>query len=290
MLCMSLMMSSIALGVLLAVLLSSERRWWKILLVGIPSAFVFCFQCLGFVFGPFYTLLLATFVSLVWHFANGPRWVLIPLLPLCLVTGHLILYIQWVLPDQRNDEWVRQQIVKLEINNRLKRPAKPAILGELSHNSLDKLDEWVSREHRGPWHFSSLHEEEVRRFINNPGFGFIRAYPPKADIEEFLPTRSPIRQPNQPLTSQSRVAVEHPLLSQPDFVDQHRHQIVEFAFPLGWGWERTPGEFWGFQPHQIGKNAKHEYRSESWSVDFKNGWKITSLELIGLLMHPKPVV
>jgi hypothetical protein len=82
--------------------------------------------------------------------------------------------------------------------------------------------------------------------------------------------------------------VDHPAtIERVPHAQLHRNTVVEFAFPQGWGYERQPDQHVGFLPHQLG--------TEPYGMDYTpwlpdKTWQVATVELIGLLAHPKPTV
>lgn len=185
--------------------------------------------------------------------------------------------------------------MSLNFDDRLRRPARSVIDAEPITNELDELEESAQyhwKKNGREFHFSRLHRSQVDQFVNHPGFGVVRMLRAVREKDFYLPHREPIPQPIRLATSQDRVAFEHPIPT-PKHVENltHRKTVAEFAFPFGWGWERSPNEHLGFQPHQLGKRSRFESDTlGTWSLELDDGWRIVSLELIGLLAHPRPTV
>lgn len=232
---------------------------------------------------------------LIWKRDWLPRYSSLPLVLASIFLGHLVPFLLVVRSDMRRYDEIREALAPLNIDERLSRPAKPAIDAEPNTNGLDELEESANyhwKKNGREFHFRRLHRSQVDQFVNNPGFGVVRMVHPVRDKDFYLPHREPIPQPVRHVTSQERMAIEHPVTI-PVFFENltHRKTVVEFAFPFGWGWERSPNEHLGFQPHQLGKRSRFESDMlGTWSLELDDGWRIATLELIGLLAHPKPTV
>jgi hypothetical protein len=243
--------------------------------------------------------LVSLFVGLIavviWKRDWLPRYAAVPLVLVSIVLGHLVPYMLVVRSDMRRYDEIREATVQLNADERLRRPAKPAIDAEPISDGLDELEEsaiYHWKKNGREFHFSRLHKSQIDQFVNHPGFGVVRMLHPVREKDFYLPHREPIPQPVRLATSQDRFAFEHPIPT-PKVVEKltHRKTVAEFAFPFGWGWERSPNEHLGFQSHQLGKRSRFESEMFGiWSLELDDGWRIASLELIGLLAHPKQTV
>lgn len=254
-------------------------------------------MCLFPAFFPGYivSFFVGFFALAIWKRDWLPRYSTVTLIIASIVLGHLVPYLLVVRSDLRRYDELREAMAVLNPDERLKRPAKPSIESVRISEDIETTEGEIASLRNSAYrkiHFSRLHDSQVERFVNNPGFGVARMIFPMGEKEFYFPVREPIAQPSRNTTSQSRHAIEHPI-SMPPFspILQHRNAVVEFAFPIGWGWERKPDEFLGFQSHQFGTHSKYESNPDAnWSFEIDGGWRIASLELIGLLAHPKPTV
>ncbi len=241
------------------------------------------------------SLFVGLFAVGLWKREWLPRYSAIPLMGISIFLGHLVPYLLVVRSDMRRYDEIREAIEILNPDDRLTRPAKPAIEAVPLLDDLDYLEvatQRLRKHNARELRFSRLHERQINQFVDNPGFGVARMILPLSEKEYYLPNREPIPQPYKIATSQSRTAIDHPTLSPVAKIHRlHQSSVVEFAFAFGWGWGRKPDEFLGFQPHQLGTRMKHEPPPvDDWSLTVEDEWKVASLELIGLLAHPKPTV
>lgn len=295
MLYMSLGLSTISLLGLFLFSRGEREYVYRPIIVGLV-----CFIAPFCVFPAFFPgFIVSFFVGLIalaiWKRKWLPRYSAVPLIVLSIVLGHLVPYVLVVRSDMQRYDEIRESLVPLKADDRLTRPAKPAIDAEPNTNELEELEESANyhwKMNGREYHFSLLHRNQIDQFVNHPGFGVMRMLRSVREKDYYLPHREPIPQPVRLATSQDRVAFDHPIPT-PKHVEKltHRKTVAEFAFPFGWGWERSPNEYLGFQPHQLGKRSRFESDMlGTWSLELDGGWRIASLELIGLLAHPKPTV
>src|SRR5205823_3851235 len=125
-----------------------------------------------------------------------------------------------------------------------------------------------------------LHEERVKLFVNSPGFGAVRMNRPS---ERYLTLRlrEPVLQPS-PLAYAPESAGETPpepkVWVGEGLYSLHQFAILDFAYPDGFGFFKDRRHVAGFQPHQFSQVPTPAER-----------WEVQRLELVGLLMHEKPV-
>lgn len=293
MLIMSLGLSAISLGCLFLFNRKKCESLFLPVFLGLVCAIGPICVFSGFLPGYIVSFFIGLIALAIWKRDILPRYSTVPLILIAIFVGHLVPYLLVVRSDMQRYDEIREAIVPLNIDERLNRPAKPSIESVLDLSAAEDLEASVqelTHTSSRKFYFAKLHESRVSHFVNNPGFGVMRILFPVREKEFYLPTRTPISQPRMISTSQARSDIDHPVDPEYDPRDFHRKTTVEFAYPIGWGWERSPNEYLGFQPHQLGNRSKHEMFSEE-KLELHLGlWRIASLELIGLLAHPKPTV
>jgi hypothetical protein len=271
----------------------------EIAVVGVVLAFVTSVPCVVMLYGTLPTMLIATIAMLIWKTRAWPKWSLVPLCLVSLVLGHAVPYVRHVAPSMRDYETIRRTLAEHPAAGRLDRDTIPAVVAQPRYDELTQQDLLVDEVRRVGVRlrrFEELHGDHVRLFVNNPGFGIMRMQPTPHTLEYYMPKREPIPQPLRIVSSQTRPKVEHPQRTPPiNLSKKHEQSVVEFAFPVGWGWERTPNKYLGFLPHQFGTHHELEYSlkyslKSTWKFQTERGWEIRSVELIGLLLDAKPRV
>jgi len=131
----------------------------------------------------------------------------------------------------------------------------------------------------------TLHEDTTRLFVDSPGFGSSRMSgrwtPAKHNLEGFKPKRQePIKQPKaETLSASAEGESWKPQPPEPGLDELHREGVVEFVNPAGFGYVKDRQHVAGFKSHRFGEAVKP-----------KEKWTVASVELVGLLLHPHPVV
>jgi hypothetical protein len=127
----------------------------------------------------------------------------------------------------------------------------------------------------------NIHEDAVAIFINQPNFGRFRGM----SIAEWglnlgFRTDTPIAQPG--VRSQSTEMLEKvgkPTETDHDLAEMHDRGIVDFLKPTYFGYFKDRRHVAGFQSHQFSEVP-----------DAGKKWKLQALDLMGLVVHEKPVV
>jgi hypothetical protein len=132
----------------------------------------------------------------------------------------------------------------------------------------------------GGFMLRQIHEGRVRLFINSPGFGVSRRiFPSEESIKSRLRPDELIPQPGIPSTS--------PLLPDEiqwnpspseDFYATHLGGILDFVYPQGFGYLKDRRHVAGFQSHRFSRPPES-----------KDRWKVETVVLLGLLLHPEPI-
>jgi hypothetical protein len=181
---------------------------------------------------------------------------------------------------------LRQQYPMESLEGRL--PIRPAAPDRYAHpERLDKLesnveDEW--KHHYRSVALRRLHEDSVDTFVNSAGFGVgrvARMVDPRV-LREALPDRPPVPQPDY-IDPFVPPAVElSDALSNWDTTaigQLHDDGVIDFLNPRGFGYVKDRRHVAGFQRHAMTKVPAA-----------KSAWAVAHLDLVGLVVHEKPVV
>lgn len=152
-------------------------------------------------------------------------------------------------------------------------------------NRLSELESSIDQEGSkgfGDWRrdlLRAIHEETVKIFVNQPGFGVSRSNGLREHVLRMgFRQPSPIPQPGtlspSPWTSsslQGRQKASDSLLS------LHQASVVDFVNPVSFGYIKDRRHVAGFQDHQISQAPMPE-----------RPWTLETLDLIGLVLREKP--
>jgi len=143
-----------------------------------------------------------------------------------------------------------------------------------------EVDAEVEREARRGWMrdrmLKRLHEDTTGLFVNSPGFGVGRMlFAPREQTLESRPRDDP---PDQPALRPSD-AGPGPASGGIDLDAMHTLGVVDFVHPDGFGYFKDRRHVAGFQPHAF---SRIPGPTPLYAVE--------TVELIGLLRHPEPVV
>ncbi len=121
-----------------------------------------------------------------------------------------------------------------------------------------------------------LHEDTTRLFVNSPGFGMARMVNTPSELGlKLLPRDDP---PDQPRPRPSD-AGGRSLAADLDAESLHTRSVVDFVHPAGFGFVKDRRRVAGFQPHGFSRVPDPPPR-----------YSVETVELVGLLLHPEPVV
>jgi hypothetical protein len=128
-----------------------------------------------------------------------------------------------------------------------------------------------------------LHTDNVRQFIDQPGFGFDRM----ANISEdwikwqmsHAHDKESIYQPEKWLPSDAPVGDIFTSASLIPLNQLHYSSVFDFVNPAGFGYVKSRTEVAGFQSHRFSK-----YPTST------TGWSVRTVELVGILVHDTPAV
>ena len=229
-------------------------------------------------------LILLSVTWLLWRvLQRGPAFFL--MLSLAATAAAYAITMVFVLQDVEKYARLRERFPYESIEDRLPKPPSQAGLGPLpdrTHERLTDLEQWVGSEgdlHRAEM-LRLLHEERVKLFVSSPGFGRVRMVRP---YERGLSLEPRARVPQLSLSTYAPESAgekaPEPKVWEGEHLNRlHKMAIVDFAYPEGFGFIKDRRHVAGFQPHQFGRTPEP---AEQWEV-----WR---LELVGLLLHEKPV-
>ena len=153
---------------------------------------------------------------------------------------------------------------------------------ELALNERPREAPWEERRERM---LEGLHENTVGLFVNSTGFGSTRMTEMWRPNERYLEgwPRPPVKPISQPRTQALSAAAEgeswQPQVAESSQDQLHRAGTIDFIYPAGFGYVKDRRHVAGFKSHRF---------TEVPTV--KNKWSIATVELVGLLLHPTPVV
>lgn len=151
-------------------------------------------------------------------------------------------------------------------------------LAEMETLIEDKEQSWPSSYRKTP--LRQIHEDTVQIFVNQQGFGVTRGSGLRERLlKKGIRQESPIPQPGTPSPSpwvpsspQSKQEASDSLRS------LHKASVLDFVNPAGFGYVKDRQRVAGFLEHQISEMP------EAPTV-----WGLQRLDLIGLLLHEKPI-
>ncbi len=195
---------------------------------------------------------------------------------------------------------IREALPVLIPDSRLKRPARPAVQGMLRP---DHVEEWTNESlslvmYQRVGHtmddsrisIANLHNESILQFEAKAGFGFRRVFGLSEQMGFYQPDHNAISQPNLEYPSDLDIGVLHATSNEMNNLnDLHHRSYRNFVFANGWGFEHDANRYRGFQSHRMGwstgNTALHDPRRYA-----EDRWSLSSLYLIGLVVHDNPTV
>lgn len=189
----------------------------------------------------------------------------------------------------RQTKHLQEQFPYISMANRLP-PAKKhrltAALPKDAEHQLTDLENLIDQGNRKSLGderaklLREIHEETVKIFVNQQGFGVTRTNGLREMLlKKGIRRESPIPQPGMPSPSpwmspslQSRPASADGLRS------FHQTSVADFINPAGFGFIKDRQHVAGFQEHQISEMPEPP-----------RSWALQRLDLIGLLLQGKPI-
>jgi hypothetical protein len=207
------------------------------------------------------------------------RRALVPLSVVSVVVAYGVIGVSVSQEEARLDE-LRARYPFESMEARLPRPVPASASG--SPEILTRLEQEVERESGWRNHqLARLHTVTVDRFVNSPGFGVGRMTHRlgRPGLEGELRDSAP----DQP-EDYFRLAPKdgEKLPARPDqsaLGKLHEAGFLDFVNPRGFGYVKDRRHVAGFLSHGFSKVPEPA-----------GGWKVATLELIGLLRHDNPVV
>jgi hypothetical protein len=235
--------------------------------------------------------LLLIVVAAVWRWLPKTRRAFLPLS--CCATLAAYGVVGWSVYRQQAEQ--REQFPYLSMEERLPTrkvvPAAPS-LAAAAAKRLEHFEAMI--EHRDPAtsseraridYLRQLHEEAVETFINQPGFGVARTSGVSGWVlKEGLREGPPLPQPaprNTSVWSAGALQVSAKGVdgeSNDDLRWMHLYGVLDFVHPKGFGFIKDRRHVAGFQSHQFSEQPKPGRR-----------WALKTLDLVGLVVHDKPV-
>jgi hypothetical protein len=253
--------------------------------------------CVGFAIGPIFLMTIAKMVLIqallivvaaaIWHKSKRGPASFLKLSSGATVIGYAITGFM-VYENMRHYERIRRRFPLESMEIRVPPPRGVSGSKPLSFDSENRLVglENTRRYGMGPheWGLKRLHEDTVRLFISNPGFGLSRMDAWwLGDVSRLSSYGNPPPVPAQPGTSLRTRWSPGALDPVPDaetslgpLLDE---SIVDFANPFSFGYFKDRRHVAGFEPHQFSEVPKPPEQ-----------WKLQTVELVSLLLHDEPVV
>ncbi|MBX7105172.1 MAG: hypothetical protein K1X57_13910 [Gemmataceae bacterium] len=144
-----------------------------------------------------------------------------------------------------------------------------------------------ARSFEGRWRTDSLkalHDQAIDKFVTSPGFGAMRNRKPHATtVERFgnydgsTPPQPGPRVHSTETETADPGTVSAPI--NPELRDHHIWSIVDFVRPKYFGLLESRDKVAGFRSHRFTQDQ-----------GMSGPWKVRTVDLVGLLLHPEPVV
>ncbi len=158
-------------------------------------------------------------------------------------------------------------------------------LSAATANRLSEYESLIGQEGSngfGDWRrelLREIHEETVKIFVNQPGFGVSRANGLREHVLKMgFRQQSPIPQPGtfspSPWTSPS---LQRQQKASDNLRSLHQASVVDFANPVNFGYIKDRRHVAGFQDHRISQAPMPD-----------RPWTLQTLDLIGLALHENP--
>jgi hypothetical protein len=292
MLYIALVLSVILLLLANIIVRRTERPFWPMVLTGL--GFAFGPNCLMFYLPPVaLQALLLVIAVLAWRIFRRRPSFFVPLSCAATVAAYAIMG-WWVLRDLAE---LREEFPCVSMEERLPLP-RPHAGENLSADAavqLKSMEEFVEVEAKSiKWsgqfrvvQLRQLHDDTFTTFVNSSGFGVTRMRSlSKSFLSQGLREETTVQQPGLSAAAQrspGELDVLLPSLDEPSlrpvFSSLHEDGVIDFVNPGGFGYIKDRQHVAGFQPHQFSRMPPSA-----------GVWRVRTLDLVGLLLHEKPVV
>jgi membrane protein implicated in regulation of membrane protease activity len=208
-----------------------------------------------------------------------PRWI-----AAASVASVLFAYgMEWraVRAEERRREALRTQYPFESLEDRLPRSVPPSAAGDAER--LAEVEQSLSS-----WRLSArgqalerLHNDSVSFFARTPGLGVGRmrnlTEPSEWNLRPDERADAPQQQDYFRVATPSPAALQKPSAGALDGL--HLKGVIDFVNPQGFGYVKDRKHVAGFQSHGFTKVP-----------EAADEWKVVTVDLVGLLLHDKPVV
>jgi hypothetical protein len=244
--------------------------------------------CVWLVLPPVVVLYVALAVAMLpWCLSRRRRWLFLPISASALVITFTLAGSS-ALREQQEYARLRSMFPYESMEDRLPTPRSIYRLEPVPEKTAQrlKLSEGLLTGNSGTlrsYLLEELHEKATELFINSPGFGVTRMYPPteRALTSGLLPDNhvpQPLSRFSSPRLFEN--AKWELTTAEDDFSMIHSESVFEFANPRDFGFIKDRRHVAGFQSHRFtsvppsGKEPK---------------WAVQRLDLVSLLLHEEPV-
>lgn len=220
---------------------------------------------------------------LAWSVGRRRFW---PYSAAAVAVGYLVVFFWLVRPDLAEYAQLRRDYPFESLAGRLPEPRRaehpptdPAALAELDERARRELG-WQDRDLR------ALHEDATELFVNAQGFGATRMRPGPSrhgiEYDGHGPT------PRQPHVGSPEPVPAGEARDAGPLRRLHADAVFDFVNPGGWGYVKDRTRVAGFRPHRFSRVP--DGRPPWGETGAKPAWEVETIELVGLLLRPEPVV
>ena len=188
-------------------------------------------------------------------------------------------------PEYRRLETLRVQFPFETLEERLPAKSTDGTVRQLSSESDNRLTAWEAEARERHWPGRSyalerLHEEQVDAFTRNPKFGVSRmARSPLGQLPATLrPDDLYVPQPNGPSARTHEDITSSIRVQDGKLHELHSAGLLDFINFENFGYVKDRRNVAGFQSHRFSKVPGPA-----------EGWRVETLDLVGLLIHKEPV-
>jgi len=185
---------------------------------------------------------------------------------------------------------LQQAFPYVSMDDRLPTPKQQRSAEDLPATTVVRLGEMETliedKDRNGRSHYRNaslreIHEDAVRTFVDQPGFGVARMI--RVSEESLKHEEPPIPQPGTPSASPwlpEELARKQPAESNTldNLLSLHRGSVLDFVNFAGFGYIKDRQHVAGFQEHRVSQPPTPE-----------RPWTLQTLDLVGLWLHEKPI-